>query len=87
MAQQLFKGKHMKLGVDAYTTMYLTLYKLYLAKLFEEYPEEFEHSVKDAISSQCNLLQSRSEIENHSLKDGHMDSIDTLGNIELQEKQ
>ena len=33
------------------------------------------------------MLQSRSEIENHSLKDGHMDLIDTLGNIEFQEKQ
>ena len=75
----------MKRGIDAYTTVYLALYKLYLAKLFEQYPEEFELSVKDAISSQCNLLQSRSEIENHSLKDGHMDLIDTLGNIEFQE--
>ena len=85
--QQIKEGKHMKRGIDAYTTVYLALYKLYLAKLFEQYPEEFELSVKDAISSQCNLLQSRSEIENHSLKDGHMDLIDTLGNIEFQEKQ
>ena len=65
----------------------MALYKLYLAKLFEQYPEEFELSVKDARSSQCNLLQSRSEIENHSLKDGQMDLIDTYGNIEFQEKQ
>ena len=63
--------------------MYLALHKLYLTKLFEQYPEDFKHSVKDAISSQFNLLQSRREIENHSLKDGNMDLIDTLGNIEL----
>ena len=57
----------MKRGIDAYTIVYLALYKLYLAKLFEQYSEEFEHSVRDAISNQCNLLQSRSQIENHSL--------------------
>ena len=81
--QQIKEGKHMKRGIDAYTTVYLALHKLYLTKLFEQYPEEFKHSVKDAISSQFNLLQSRREIENHSLKDGNMDLIDTLGNIEL----
>ena len=77
----------MKRGIDAYTTVYLALYKLYLAKLFEQYPDEFEKRGKDAISSQYNLLQNRSEIENHSLKDGNMDLIDTVGNIEFQEKQ
>ena len=84
---QQIKGKHMKWGIDAYTTVNLALYKPCLAKLFKKYPEEFEHSVKNATSSQCNLLQSRSEIENHSLKDAHMDLIDTLGNIEFQEKK
>ena len=49
--QQIKERKHMKWGIDAYTTMYLALYKLYLAKLFEQYPGEFELSVKDAISS------------------------------------
>ena len=84
---QIKEGKHMKRDIDAYTTVYLALHKLYLAMLFEQYPEEVEHSVKDAISSQFNWLQSRSEIENHSLKDGQMDLIDTFGNIEFQEKQ
>ena len=56
--QQIKERKHMKLDIDAYTTLYLALYKLYFAKLFEKYPEESEHSVKDAMTSQCNVLQS-----------------------------
>ena len=83
--QQIKEEKHMKRGIDAYTIVYLALHKLYLAKLFEQYPEEFEHSVKNIESVQ--LATKSSEIDNHSLKDGHIYLYDTLCNIEFHDKE
>lgn len=39
---QIIDGKHMKRGVEAHMTIYLSLYNLYLDSVFEKHPEIFE---------------------------------------------
>ena len=34
----ILKGKHMKRGMEAYTTLYLALHKFYIKQFFKMYP-------------------------------------------------
>ena len=53
--EQIMKGKHMKRGMETYTTLYLTFHKLYLKEFFNKQFPHMEEKLSSLLSSYSKL--------------------------------
>ena len=80
--EQIMKGTHMKRGMEAYTTLYLTFHKLYLKEFFNKFPH-MEEKLSSLLSSYLGNFD-ESDTFGH-LRCNHDDVLNLITGIEIFE--
>lgn len=76
---QILDGKHMKRGVEAYTTMYVALFSIFIKEAIDDNAKwsKFEEKIKEAVEL-LNVQIDKIE-ENIAIHESFTESLDTLG--------